>query len=365
MSLVLDTGASISSSVAGVTASADTGLFAVAADTNGAVKAGATDISGGNNVAAQTLTIVGSGSDTVELVNDATARNIAAAVTAAAGTTGVTATATTSATISNLSANGTVSFNLYGSNNAAVLVSATVTTGDLNSLVSAINDKTGSTGITAEISGSGNAIALTSATGDNISIENFEHSAAVTDTAGGNTEVQQSIRVTGGTGDAVTLVDGGTTAEASQTDSTVVGGTVTFQSTSGTFNIQSSVAASAGGIFTGAATTAQASALSSVAQIDISSVTGAQDAITVIDGALAQVDSIRADLGAIQNRFQSTISNLSTTSENISAARSRIRDADFASETAELTRTQILQQAGVAMVAQANQLPQTVLSLLG
>ena len=84
----------------------------------------------------------------------------------------------------------------------------------------------------------------------------------------------------------------------------------------------------------------------------------------MLDGALAKVNSIRADLGAIQNRFESTISNLSTTTENISAARSRIQDADFAAETAQLTRSQILQQAGLAMLAQANSLPQGVLSLL-
>ena len=75
-------------------------------------------------------------------------------------------------------------------------------------------------------------------------------------------------------------------------------------------------------------------------------------------------DHARADLGAIQNRFGSVISNLATTSENLSASRSRIRDTDYARETAELTRAQILQQAGTAMVAQANQVPQSVLTLL-
>jgi flagellin len=83
-----------------------------------------------------------------------------------------------------------------------------------------------------------------------------------------------------------------------------------------------------------------------------------------IDSALAQVDSNRASLGAIQNRFTSTISNLNTTTENLSASRSRIQDTDFATETANLTRGQILQQAGTAMLAQANSLPNGVLSLL-
>ncbi|MBN8803106.1 MAG: flagellin, partial [Stenotrophomonas acidaminiphila] len=84
----------------------------------------------------------------------------------------------------------------------------------------------------------------------------------------------------------------------------------------------------------------------------------------VVDKALTAVNSSRADMGAIQNRFSSTIANLATTSENLSASRSRIRDADYAKETAEMTRTQILQQAGTAMLAQANQVPQNVLNLL-
>ena len=79
---------------------------------------------------------------------------------------------------------------------------------------------------------------------------------------------------------------------------------------------------------------------------------------------MSQVTSIRADLGAVQNRFASTISNLQTTSENLSASRSRILDADFAQETANMTRAQILQQAGTAILAQANAIPQNVLSLL-
>ena len=87
-------------------------------------------------------------------------------------------------------------------------------------------------------------------------------------------------------------------------------------------------------------------------------------ALKSIDAALTSVNTSRADLGAIQNRFASTVTNLQTMSENISASRSRILDADFAAETAALTRNQILQQAGVAMLSQANALPQNVLSLL-
>jgi flagellin len=96
----------------------------------------------------------------------------------------------------------------------------------------------------------------------------------------------------------------------------------------------------------------------------VSTFAGAQKALSIADTALTTINSARADMGAIQNRFGSVIQNLQTNSENLSAARGRIVDADFAKETANLSRAQILQQAGTAMVAQANQLPQGVLSLL-
>ncbi len=98
--------------------------------------------------------------------------------------------------------------------------------------------------------------------------------------------------------------------------------------------------------------------------LDVSTVKGAQQALEIVDKALGSINSTRADLGAVQNRFTSVVANLQTSTENLSASRSRIRDTDFAKETAELTRTQILQQAGTAMLAQANQVPQNVLSLL-
>jgi flagellin len=100
------------------------------------------------------------------------------------------------------------------------------------------------------------------------------------------------------------------------------------------------------------------------AALDISSVAGADTAITTMDAALQAVNTGRATLGALQNRFSSVVSNLQTASENLSASRSRIQDADFAMETSNLTRSQILQQAGTAMLAQANALPQSVLALL-
>lgn len=102
-----------------------------------------------------------------------------------------------------------------------------------------------------------------------------------------------------------------------------------------------------------------------VDDIDITDVIGSQKAVIVIDQAIQAIDAQRADLGAVQNRFENTIANLQNISENVSAARGRIQDTDFAAETANLTKNQILQQAGTAILAQANQLPQAVLSLLG
>ncbi|MBH0001143.1 flagellin [Pseudoalteromonas sp. NSLLW24] len=107
------------------------------------------------------------------------------------------------------------------------------------------------------------------------------------------------------------------------------------------------------------------SKLKDVSDVDITSQKGSQDALAIIDNAIANIDSQRASLGAVQNRFDHTISNLANISENVSASRSRIQDTDFATETAEMTKNQILQQAGTSILSQANQLPQTALSLLG
>lgn len=103
----------------------------------------------------------------------------------------------------------------------------------------------------------------------------------------------------------------------------------------------------------------------SLAATTVATTAGASAALTSIDAAISTVGSARADLGALQNRFQSTIRNLSNIVENISGARSRIRDTDFAKETAELTRNQIIQQASTSVLSQANQRPQSALSLLG
>jgi flagellin len=317
---------------------------AASIDNVGGALGAAADISGGNNVIAQSLTVSGTtGSAAVTVSDDATAKDIAKGVNDVSASTGVTATARTEATIDGLSAAGTVSFDLYGSNGTGITISANVvSTTDLSALSSAINAKASSTGITAELSSDKASIKLISAEGYDIGVENFVHSgdaAETIDVAG--------VSLTGPTG--------GTPAG---TDSVVVGGTVSFNSPT-VFSITSDDSTD-----TVLASATVASELSSIGSVDIGSQTGASDALDVIDGALSFVNDLRADLGAVQNRFSSVVASGQATAENVSAARSRVQDADFAAETANLSRAQILQQAGTAMLAQANQQSQNVLSLL-
>jgi flagellin len=210
------------------------------------------------------------------------------------------------------------------------------------------------------------SITLTQAEGFDIKIGGFSHSSA------GVAGTSQSINVTGGDGSSATkLTDvaganatAETAANSANTDSTVVGGNVSFSSSS-SFNVSSNKIAANGSLFSNTVSgTANTSTLSKIADVDITTVDGAAAAIKSIDGALGQIDTMRGELGAVQNRFESTISNLSNVSENLSAARSRILDADIAQETSAMTKNNILQQAGVSILAQANQAPQLALSLL-
>lgn len=164
-----------------------------------------------------------------------------------------------------------------------------------------------------------------------------------------------------------TITAGDTTADAA-TDGLAGNGTIT-DGTDATFagdvditSLQSVTIAGANADIVGGAQSQQAQG--AIEDIDISDVAGANDAINRVDAALNSVNSLRGDLGAIQNRFESTIANLSTSVENLSASNSRILDADFAAETAKLSKAQVLQQAGISVLAQANARPQQVLSLL-
>ena len=174
----------------------------------------------------------------------------------------------------------------------------------------------------------------------------------------------------GGTGvvanptEPVTLGDAGALTITSAT-TVGVSGDYSALSQKGTLQLNSSTTFTIGGNSPATAGLSAANVgLKTLSEVSIATVGGANDAIALIDGALSQVSTIRGNMGALQNRFQSVVSSLTASSENLSAARSRIQDADFAAETAQLTRNQILQQAGTAMLAQANQLPNTVLTLL-
>jgi flagellin len=161
-----------------------------------------------------------------------------------------------------------------------------------------------------------------------------------------------------GVGTSTTLSAGGAAGGTAAADGT-------GNTTGGTLLLSSAENFASGGTDLGlAGLTVASTSLNKLESVDISTVAGANSAINILDGALSQISTQQSELGAMQNRFSSTIDNLASSVENLSSARSQIRDADFAAETAALSRNQILQQAGIAMLSQANSAPQNVLSLL-
>ncbi|MBC7454177.1 MAG: flagellin [Massilia sp.] len=180
------------------------------------------------------------------------------------------------------------------------------------------------------------------------------------------TSAAGKVTLTAADGREITAANGGTntaTVAATGIALSTTQGTIKLDvSGSSSSNTKITIGSTALG-FTGA-TTAGAQGGQALSVIDISTVAGAGTALSAIDSALSAVNTSRANLGAYQNRFASVVTSLQTTSENLSASRSRIQDTDFAHETAQLTRGQILQQAGTAMLAQANSLPNGVLALL-
>lgn len=219
--------------------------------------------------------------------------------------------------------------------------------------------------VTIPTSSSGDTITLDEVVSaiNNAGLDDFSASAG--STAGTivlNDEIGRNVTITGETTNG-TLAQASTVGIPTAAGTTVgVGSTLTGQieiEALDTITIGGTTPTNAG--FLDGEVIAVTGALENV---DVKTVDGANDAIKRVDSALTTINSIRSELGAVQNRFESTIANLSTTSENLSAANSRIRDADFAKETAELARTQVLQQAGLSVLAQANARPQQVLQLL-
>lgn len=270
---------------------------------------------------------------------------------------------------------------------------------DINSTIDLINAKSGQTGVTADFNGK--SITLTAADGRNISVfalSNSDDGTAAwgldSDVEGiggiGTTAVNFSSAGVGASLGFVSSVDSTASMSAAALDAATLSLGVVIQSatlsdgiddawiaetTHSTVTLESSreIVIEAGtsgtdgmddsGFIRGVFGNGKDGMF--LSEIDISTAEGATAALTAIDNALDAVNSQRADLGALQNRFESTVSNLQISKENMTAANSRIRDADFAAETAELSRTQVLQQAGISVLAQANQRPQQVLSLLG
>ncbi len=295
-----------------------------------------------NAIDAQNLTITGSqGADTIAIGDGATAWDIANQVTNSADKTGVTATARTEVTLSGLSDDGIVTITVGSGGNTST-INASVTQNDLSELATVINDQSGTTGVTATVDGG--ALTLVQAEGKDIVLEDFTHSAGGT----------ASINAIAADGYSEALTTDGS-------DSTRVSGMVEFSSED-SYTLASD--ATSGSILDVGTDVTVISEFEEVTSIDISNVEGANDALKIVDAALNKIDSQRADLGALQNRFESTISNLMNVAENLTAARSRIRDADIAQETSEMTKNNILQQAGVSILTQANQTPQLALQLL-
>lgn len=320
----------------------------------GSATAAAATPAAANTIGEQTLTISSSlDSQTVPIAAGDTAEAIAENVNKVAATTGVQATARTEATLSGFTGSvpQTVTLTLDNGESSATIAAQITDANDLTPLAKEINAASGKTGITAEVNNDG-TVKLTHPSGKDIIIQDF------TATAG------DQITVTGADTNGEALTSG-----AAATDSTRVSGELTFDA-SVSFALQSTATQAApagadtGSILDTGANTAVGSTPEKVADVDISTVAGATSALAVVDAALERISSIRADLGAAQNRLESTIANLSTTSENLTAARSRIQDADFAAESANLARTQVLQQAGLSVLAQANARPQQVLQLL-
>lgn len=324
-------------------------------NSTGAAGSGSQSIAGtANNVTAQNLTISGNGTtQTLAVAAGESAAALATGINGLSSLTGVTSTASSTATLSGVTA-GAVQFTLQGANSTAVTISATVSSAtDLAAVAQAVNAQSGTTNITATADKAGN-LTLSDAAGNDIKIGNTTTGTGLDGASLRGADLRDpTTGLSTGTGATVTFGAG----TAAAPNSVTVGGELSFSSSAG-FSIATD------GDTTVLSAASTGSRLSSVAAIDISTASGANAAISTIDAALTSISNNRASLGAFQNRFASTISNLQSTSENLSAARSRIQDTDFASETANLTRGQILQQAGTAILAQANSLPNGVLALL-
>lgn len=363
LSKSIQTGANDNTSISITVNSArtdDIGQFVMrgTANSTNLTAAGANTLTGGDIDLAGFL-----GTRTITTQADDSVREAAKDVNNASGSTGVHAVARTNAVIKTLNAAGVVSFELgrnglvgtgteFGDNTkiSAVKINATIADkDDLTALRDAINEKSGTTGVTAAFfEGKINEILITDHDGDDIVIGDF------TDSQGANSLVVQAMDYFGETTDGITAV----TMTKGASDSATVRGELMLMSAK-SFSTDLHI----DNDFFGNTTFGTAS-MEFLNNVDLASASGAQKALHIIDGAISQINSQRSTLGAISNRLDNVISNLTNVVENTTASQSHIQDANFAQETSALTKAQILNQAATSMLAQANASKQTVLALL-
>ena len=292
-----------------------------------------------NSINNDSFNIINSyGSTTIDVEDNASAKSIAEAINLKQNSTGVEADARTVVELSEFSSTGLVSFNLSGEDSNSVAINAIIAeTDDLQFLENSINQNSSTTGITAVASGS--SITLVSETGDDIVIGNLSGTNMIVNSRNfDNTENTASSTQLVSSGNDSTRITGQVRVESSK-----------IYSFSGIDNSISNI---------------DDSVLTSIDDLSILSQNEAQASISVFDSAIFMISSLQSGVAAVQSRLGSTISNLQNISDNATIARSSIQDADFAAETANLTRNQILQEAAIAILAQANALPRQVLSLL-
>lgn len=312
----------------------------------GVAVAAATDNTAGNNTLAETdLVITGNGGNSTAAIAydaDSSSKTIADAINAATAAGSVPVKATVENVVTMTFDAATAGETLSMVLNGETIGLTSFNQSDMTKLAAAINDNANTNVVATVDENDSSKLILTGS--DDIKIQDLSFTTIA---SGSATATVQGNNSTGTPASLLNLTN----------DSTIAVGDVKLTATEG-FSI-------AGGNADVFATATMNSALDAISAVDLGTQAGSQSAIGVIDAALASIDGQRADLGAVQNRFGHTISNLANIQENVSASRSRIEDTDFAVETAMMTKNQILQQAGTSILAQSNQLPQAALSLLG
>lgn len=333
-----------------VDSAAATDIGANVVRTKVSLAAGSTDT---GIAASATINITGySGSATVTTTAGQSAKSLADEINSNSASTGVEATALTQVKLSGFSAASTVTFSVNGTSIGNVNIADT---NDLRGLRDAINTQSGQTGVTATMGESNGEIILSDRQGNDIALTGYD--TGVNDTTLTVTALNADGTAAGATaGTHVTTL----TDTTSAITSAHVTGQVSMTSTKG-FSVGASNTTAGASFFEAAA---NSSDLESVAEINLTTADGASRAIKTIDVALQKINQSRSDLGAVSNRLDSTISNLSNITVSVQAARSGVMDADFAKESSDLARGKILSQAATAMLAQANASTQNVLSLL-